>query len=147
MKLMSDIQAALLTYASYAHTLNKIGPFCASIQVYPVLTLEHTTAPSCCMLKCYTWILAQKSQSDTRKTTKWILRSVQGLLHLKITFIRFLLQMMIIAENCSIVFTQCIMPCAITQSRAVVCSSVSTGYTGMLAQNGPILFKVCAYDA
>ena len=29
-------KAALLTYASYAHTLNKIGPFCANIPVYPV---------------------------------------------------------------------------------------------------------------
>ena len=37
-------KAALLTYASYAHTLNKIGPFCECIPVYPVLTLEHTTA-------------------------------------------------------------------------------------------------------
>ena len=31
-------KAALLTYASYAHTLNKIGPFCEGIPVYPVLT-------------------------------------------------------------------------------------------------------------
>ena len=38
------------------------------------------------MLKCYTWILAQKSQSDTRKTTKWILRSAQELSHLKNIF-------------------------------------------------------------
>ena len=74
------------------------------------------------MLKCYTWILAQKSQSDTRKTTKWIRRSAQGL-----PFIWFLLQMVVKAENCTIRFTQCIMPCTITQSRVVVCSSGNTG--------------------